>query len=1138
MRELDDGSLLFSATDLSAFLGCRHASALSYRSLREELKQDEDSEQTARLFERGIDHERRHLERLRKEGKGIAEIPDDIPLAERVGRTLDAMRAGRDVIYQAALRAGNWMGYADFLVRCEARTGLGGHGYEVWDTKLAREPKASHVLQVTLYSHLLADAQGAAPECAHLVMGEGDGRRFRVAEHLHYCRRVMRRLEEFMASSAQGTYPDPCAHCETCRWRKSQCEKRWEEENAVCLTANIRRSQIRALRQIDVLTVDGLAKCKRKTPPPGIGEQAFDRLRSQAQFQEKGRKSGKPKFEAHSGEGFALLPPPDANDVFFDIEGYPFHPGGGLEYLFGVQWGRGSAAKYEALWAHSGGEERRAFERLVGKLARWKKRKLKKLNKGAGRPHIYHYAPYETAALKRLMGRHATCEPEIDDLLRGGDFVDLYAVVRKSVRVSERGYGLKKLERFFGAERDEAITAGDDSIVAYERWLETGEQALLDDIEEYNRRDCSSTEGLCDWLLKIRGKWPLKDAMPQVAGSPSRGEKKETELERNAREDAALRDDLMAESAEGGPHALMADLIGYHDREKRPEYWSMFERMSNDDEEILEDPKCIAYLRLGQQKPEDEEEGKVTVVRYTFPAQQTKLKEGSRVSNVKTADSISEIRGIEHRGDGGEAKLAATRKLEAMGPGPFSVGPDRPIETKALRLAVRDVAEDLLSGTEHHRCVIDLLRRDPPRTRCRAPGESLVRGSDTLGSAEEVVLGMDRSWLFIQGPPGTGKTYSSAKLIAKLIGEGHKVGVSSNSHKAIHNLLDRIVGLAEEEGFSFSGVKKASRANGESQYEDLSEMISNVFAADEVAEEIPRAQLFAGTAWLFADKKMRDALDYLFVDEAGQIPLANAVAMGTAAANLVLVGDHMQLGPPIQAAHPEQAGQSVLSYLLGDKATVPDDRGIFLDKTFRLCPEICRFTSESFYEGRLAPHPAAPERELVGGKGSFPRSGLVVIPVCHENCVQDSEAEADVLLRVHEMLLGWKIRESGEERALTEKDVLAVAPYNVQVNRLGRSLPSDRVGTIDKFQGKEAPAVLLSMTTSRPEDIPRSIDFLFSLNRLNVAISRAQCLSVVAMNPSLLDAPCTKVEDLRLISAFCRLYDDATVVSADSLGPA
>jgi len=289
------------------------------------------------------------------------------------------------------------------------------------------------------------------------------------------------------------------------------------------------------------------------------------------------------------------------------------------------------------------------------------------------------------------------------------------------------------------------------------------------------------------------------------------------------------------------------------------------------------------------------------------------------------------------------------------------------------------------------------------------------------------------------------------------------------------------------------------------------------------------ADLFAGTAWTFASPHFDGQLDYLFIDEAGQVATANVVAMATATKNLILVGDQMQLGQPIQGTHPGEAGLSVLEFLLGDHSTIPAERGIFLGQTRRMRPSICQFISDAFYDGRLTAHESTAERGLNLQGVDLPNEGIVMIPAAHEGCSQKSVEEGEIIKAKYNDLLGQEFTDrDGTSRLITEDDILVVTPYNVQVNYLRSILPDNaKVGTVDKFQGQEAPIVLISMVTSSAEDLPRNIEFLYSKNRLNVAVSRAQCLAVVVANPKLLEIPCGTVEQMKLVNTFCWLDEYA-----------
>jgi uncharacterized protein len=273
---------------------------------------------------------------------------------------------------------------------------------------------------------------------------------------------------------------------------------------------------------------------------------------------------------------------------------------------------------------------------------------------------------------------------------------------------------------------------------------------------------------------------------------------------------------------------------------------------------------------------------------------------------------------------------------------------------------------------------------------------------------------------------------------------------------------------------------------------------------------------------------MASCVDVLFVDEAGQMSLANVLAIAQAATSIVLLGDPQQLDQPQRGVHPPGVDVSALAHLLNSHATIGPEQGIFLAETWRLHPDICAFTSEVFYDGRLVARPEN-QRQRLNVKGSLDGTGLHFIPVKHTGNQNESPEEVErIACMVDELLRNGATWTSKEDKTfpLTLADILVVAPYNAQVAALAQRLPAGaRMGTVDKFQGQEAPVVFYSMATSKPEDAPRGMEFLYSLNRLNVAISRAQCVAVLVASPALFDVQCKNPRQIQLANAFCRYLE-------------
>jgi uncharacterized protein len=559
---------------------------------------------------------------------------------------------------------------------------------------------------------------------------------------------------------------------------------------------------------------------------------------------------------------------------------------------------------------------------------------------------------------------------------------------------------------------------------------------------------------------------------------------------------------------------LAGELLEYHRREARPAWWWYFERCGMTPEELVEDAESIGCLESEENTPPIPQKRSLT---YTlkFPPQDHKLAPGSG-HDPATGKSAGEIMEIDdtigtlklRRGP----KLAGTALPEALIPG----GPYRDHDQ---RMALFRLAESIHKGDRRYPALEAVLQRERPRI----DGLSETEPVHTINVDEmkSRALALNSSYLFIQGPPGAGKTWAGARLIAHLLQNGKRVGVAAQSHKAIHNLLNEIEKFAREKGVKFRGLKKSSGDNPESVYEG--DFITSEEQFARFVEEAKSVKLLAGTAWLFSRQELDRSLDYLFIDEAGQVALADALAMGTAAKNLVLLGDPLQLAQVSQGLHPPGSGASVLEHLLGEAPTIPVDRGIFLEKSYRMHPSVCAFISEIVYAGRLHSDESAARRTTSWG------TGIRFVPVEHDgNRTASDEEVAEVAKLIAQRRQGTFTDADGSTRQICDDDFMVVAPYNAQVRRLRAALPARvRVGTVDKFQGQQAPIVFFSMATSSGEDVPRNLAFLFSRNRLNVAISRAQCLAYLVCSPRLLEARCKTIEEMELVNALCRLAEYA-----------
>ena len=772
-----NGQLSFSATDLSRYLVCNHLTNLRRAVAFGELEPPPlyDDPRADVLRQRGIEHEQRLLDRFAAEGHLVETIiPSDTPFSHRAAataatRTREAMSRGANVIYQGRLEddGGRWSGYPDFLLRVDRPSALGGWSYEVLDTKLARRAKGEALLQILLYSDLLAQAQGIEPELMHLALG-GDGNEnpasFRVAEYAAYYRAVRRRFEAH-ASSPPDTYPEPVEHCGICEWQQS-CAERRRADDHLSLVAGITRGQRSRLVEREVTTMAALGVLRLPVSPrlDGIGEAALARIREQARVQDQARREGRRIHElvtpVEPDKGLTALPEPSDGDVFFDLEGDAFAADGGLEYVFGVADLDGN---YNASWALDPASEKRAFERFIDNvMARWEQ------HPGF---HIYHYGAYETTAVKRLMSRYATREDEVDRLLRGRVFVDLHRVVRQGLRASVESYSIKRLEPFYGFARAVDLTTATRALIQVEVRLESGDAAgvpepLRTEIEGYNRDDCLSTLRLVAWLEECRRDLQALTGQP-VPRPALRDDERDREQE-PAVETAALFEALTAglpvDDAElddkQRARRLLAHLLEFHRREDKSMWWEFFHRCGFTEEEHVEDRATLGGLTY------EGEAGQVkrsVIHRYRFPDQTHEIKVGKYPKNPATADSTEQKKGFCGQVvalDEVARSIDLKRELKSTVPHPTALVPlkDEGSRSKARQESLRRLAQEVVSAgfapDSPRRAAFDLLRRVPPRIGMglRPDGSSLVGpAEEPLCAVRRIAPQLDRSVLPVTG---------------------------------------------------------------------------------------------------------------------------------------------------------------------------------------------------------------------------------------------------------------------------------------------------------------------------------------------------------------------------------------------------
>ncbi|MGF0114970.1 TM0106 family RecB-like putative nuclease [Promicromonospora sp. Marseille-Q5078] len=1240
-RPASEPTVVHSASDLVVAAGCefrllRRLDELLGRAPRREREADAMLARTAAL---GDAHERRVLdEYVARFGRaaagatgGVAEVKPAARLTREAleaahGATLAAVEAGADVVAQASFFDGEFHGRADFLLRDplgdpEVRPGRPGEHvaaalprYAVLDTKLARRAKVTALLQLAAYADQLAAARVDPTDAVHLVLGTRVTSSHRLAELLPVLQQRRARLRDVVAAHRADDGPlawgderfTACGRCEA-------CTEQVAAHRDVLLVGGVYEAQRARLVAGGITTIDALAEAEQ--PPEGMPARSFERVRDQARLQlGTSGGDGEVAYDDH-GEPAVIrwslpdtsavrrLPPPSPGDVFFDFEGDPLwsDPQGeqwgqqtGIDYLFGLverPGAEGEAPPFRAFWAHDLAQERQALVDFVDYLTE-RRRRYPDL-------HVYHYASYERVHLLSIAARHGVYEEEVDQLLRDGVLVDLYAVVRSSLRISDRSKSIKKLEPLYMGDelRSGDVTTAAASVVAYAEYTALRDagrtqeaDGLLRGIADYNRYDCVSTLRLLDWLRGAAGVVDARassvdagfrqaqpaeasvepvETMPRVSPvepvetTPAAEETPRQAAAREARErrlalEAEVRDrvgeDRGARDDEAEALALVGAALGYWRRESKPFWHEHYSRLELPTDEwqgrrntfhveratvvrdwALEDGRRAParVLELVGRLPEGSElvVGAEPFVLYDAPAPAAVTVPANAVRGFHGRAAV--VDAARRATESGERDVLVLREQVRVGVEPFdalpmaltpSIGPRADPQEQALE----NVARRALAGWDADRSLpdgpaADLLRRRTPRLAGGGPLPDVV-DDDFTAAVLAATRDLDRSYLAVQGPPGTGKTHVGSRVIAALVAEGWRVGVVAQSHAAVENMLRAVV---ETAGVPAERVAKKRQADGGSPTAVCTEL-----PGEDLAEFARRGPcVVGGTAWDFAhgERWPDEGLDLLVVDEAGQFSLAATIAVARSARRLLLLGDPQQLPQVSRGRHPEPVDVSALGWLADGRDVLPPGLGYFLARSWRMHPALCEAVSQLAYEGRLRAHDTAAARRLDGVA-----PGVHHVPVEHAGRSVASPEEAQEVVRQVTGVVGrgWTAGAGRPERPLEPRDVVVLAAYNAQVWAVRRALDAAgfadvRVGTVDRFQGTEAPVAIVTLAASSPLDVPRGTGFLLSRHRINVAVSRGQWCAIVVRSPELTDYLPHSPEGLGRLGAFLGLCERA-----------
>ncbi|SNS92802.1 uncharacterized protein SAMN06309944_1400 [Micrococcales bacterium KH10] len=1171
MFRISDGRIITSPSDLAVASACefafgRRLDALLGRIERVDAPSDPMAARASQLGDR---HEQNVLARFKVETASVVEIErprlhDDVELDAAIAATKAAFDDGADVVFQATFFDGKMIGFADFVVRQPDGR------YQVVDTKLARSAKVTALMQLAAYAEQLEKIGVPVAGDVVLVLGDGSTSVHALVDIAPVFRARKQRLYDLVEQRVAADHPvtwesRQVQACGRCEW----CTPEVERADDIIQVAGLRANQREALYGAGIATMTQLASITG--PVAGIANATLNNLRNQARLQIQSHRTVELPYEVREPHVVAALPEPDEGDLYFDFEGDPLYsePGmtqdetqWGLDYLFGMV---DVSHQFTAFWAHNLAQERQALLDFLDFVQRRRTRYPKM--------HIYHYAPYEKTHLLSIAARHGVGEEQVDALLRDGVLVDLYPVVRRMLTVGSDSYSLKTIEHLYLPEeqREGDVETAAASVEAYWVYRESVQQSdedeaakALEAIADYNEVDCVSTAQLHRWLITTAAQFGAVPGTAQSLGDLVEFASREQFAAKPSDVAQALQDlagdpSNPERTADQQALSLASAAVEYHRREAKSFWWSHFARLQDpvDDWADTRDVMVVESVRMRQdwEPPQGRQRSyrRELQLTGTFGAGST-LRAGAnpflvydfggpdlgRTPQHSQRPSHARVTVIDIDIDNGVLLLEerCPDGIELYDDVPLAVTPAAPVAPGKMPQAIEEWATDVLQAQPGwlRDPAADILRRSPSRLRhgeLARPGDTGT--PDTVTAIVESLLRLDNSYIAVQGPPGTGKTYTGAHVIASLVRDhGWKVGVVAQSHATIENLLRGVIAA----GLPAHLVGK--KLNPTATVAEAEQLPWQAVRSTGVMEFLTSAPglVLGGTSWDFADsmKVGRRQLDLLVIDEAGQYSLATTISSAVAAKNLLLLGDPQQLPQVSQGTHPAPTDMSALGHLSASEDVLPAKFGYFLGETRRMTPELTRVVSDLSYAGKLNATGAALSRTLRAADqtSDCPMSaGLHPIEVPHYGRSTDSPEEAAKVVELVERLIGqqWSEQEGASStRALTQQDFIVVTPYNAQVATISQALEraglSDvSVGTVDKFQGREAVISVLSMAASSPTDVPRGMGFLLQRNRLNVAISRAQWASYLIYSPHLVDYLPATPAGVAELSAFLRLVE-------------
>ena len=1117
---LKNNFIEYSPNDLLRFLDSRFLSWMDRKNLIHKNKfdkfkvADEENPTKKLLFQEGIQTEKNLVKKLKDKFIDHIELDSDPEnIEDNLEETLEAMEDGVEIIFQAHLRSNNFLGIADVLLKEEGKSNFGNYYYTVKDIKRSQVSKSKFIIQVCGYCDLLEQIQGVRPKKAYILLGNGEEEEFIVDDYYNYYLTIKDSFINFQKEFKEEDNIIPDITENHWYWDDYAFNQLVEKED-ISLISNIEKIEIKELRNNNVNSFQELIDFEPNEEITLTGE-TIKRLKLQAEIQKQDNyRYQLLPHDIEDPKGLLNLPTLSDRDLFLDVQ-YSENLGKeGFIFFYNIYYFKDEQWHHKTFDSFTAKNEEKTFKIAMSFVREFIGKK----------GNIYHFGSSTYEKLLEIAARYDTFLPFIETLYFSRKFIDLELITKQAVVLNTHKFSLENISQLIGFDYKEIEKESSLFSVKNFGVIKQNVERANSFFQGLTLQKIKAIKNLYEWLNSLQDKHNVSYLSFEMR-EESNLEKDEDELLQELEDENAKLvlqgkntfdfSKYKTASKEEKVKTLIMQLMKFHRHETKPAKMEKQELFSQSESAWKRSPRCLSNLKYKYSEKEKEE-----VRYYSFNIkEETKIKKGDLVvlyQNEKLKGNIVYM-SIE---EGLIAIQFSKNKLKyAKKYKKISIMEDGFLPISGLERHLNSLVDlENMEEKEYfglNKCVYDFFMRKYPDVSNHMKSKPLYdENKELIPQAINIVNNLNDSCLVFQGPPGAGKTFTSSNIIIDLIKRGYRVGISSNSHKAINNVMIKI----KELDSSLNIVKLNAKKE-----DDLIEVGIPNSSGKKWGEDKRTAQIVGGTVFALAKADMNNYFDYLFIDEAGQVSLANLLAMSSSTKNLILIGDQMQLEQPIQAIHPGDSGKSALEYYLEGYKTIPPEYGFFLPITRRMNNELTEVVSKYFYEGKLQSYEGSQNREVIfNNKGIIHKNkGLQFIAVNHKDNLQYSLEEVSKIRQIVDFLLEQNVNIDGEVKKIELSDIIMVSPYNMQVSKLRKEFPNGKIGSVDLFQGQEAPIVIISLASSSSGG--RGIDFLLNENRLNVALSRGEALAILVGSEEIIKSSVDKLEELKLLNLFCEL---------------